>query len=540
MFASWLLLFYNENMSHTLTAIKYKPLAYWPLDGNLTDQSGYSRTASSTTTPDARVGLAYGALHSYLLSNTNQATFVSPVYNVGMESQPFSLSSIVRPIPATGKLQILSSNTRYDGLSIDGTVVSFAITFAAEGECRVEYDLGQARRVHLVGIYNVNNILLYVDGQLVGQEEISEEQKNDNFASGDNSLHMALSNNSRSLAVNGVGIFGQALDSSAILDLYASSTKTYQTNNVPVMYGGIVYNVAQQQNDIYFTAIWNFDNWTDGVLNNVTTDDGYLIPVVNNGVLQTGNWKHSVSIDGGLTSIYGVVPDWDGEGVTVESSLDGTSWETLTRGKNLTSITSGYNPAGKVLQVRVTFTDVEGYLKSLSFTGFKTGIVVYTNGRTLTITSAYPNYDQPVNTLDDLWGTKLVSGTMTLSSGGLTAGTYELWVQPQGAFTILPSGTTYVNGAAALVSTIAIGQWALVHVTNTVSSANLVISGDVRVGRVAFYPTLFDATTILNVYKSYVGNNISRADDVSVISVTEPAASVDIYGYDWTVMAASG
>lgn len=453
---------------------------------------------------------------------------------------PNSTSSIL--LVSNEVTQVLSNQNIYDGLTVDGTKVAFTTKYTSSGECRAEYDIQVPRTISVVGVYGVQKNSLYIDGQLVAETEVNESQINDTFAAGNGSLYSGLSVSSNAFAGNGFGIFNYALGGNQIQRLYASARPdTYTT---PIGFGGEIVETGMDSTGISLQQTWQIEeDWESGFLQNTIIEDNEVIPTMSNGLTLRGWWLTAFPLDAiEATSIYGVIPYWEGIGVRIEVSLDGTTWVSCVKGQSISLISPGYNPTGQNLQIRVVFDEglTEAYLSKIIFTALTSGGYSMLNSRAITVSApAYPGFIYPVNDLNDNWGTQLKGGTQTIATDGSSTGTYELWVKKTGntPLTITPSGTTYVNGSAAALSTLVYGAWSLIHITATPASADLVISGDIRVGRVAFYPTQYSAGLISDIYKAYTGQNILVSDDIGVVGVTESAAAGQIYAHDWAILS---
>ena len=437
-----------------------------------------------------------------------------------------------------GPQQVLSSSG-YDGITIDGTVVAFTVK-SGGSEYRVEHDLITRRKAHVVGVYNVRNILLYVNGELVAQQEIGDVNGPIAFNSTNNIFYSAGSSNGSSLAVNGVGIFDTPLSGTQVRDIYDAGHKDF-TNFTPNAYGGEVISLAQNPNNIFADRTWSEDSdWRGGYLNNISVDAGALVPVSSDSNWSEGTWIDSFNMNtSGLTSIFAIVPNWEGESVKVEASLDGINWTTLTRARRADNIPAGFDPTNKVLLVRVSFTDQAGYLESLTLTGLSSKTFTTATGRTVTIPdAATPLYDFEPNDLHGDWGVVSPAGSIVISGSvdSSPVETVEIWYKPNSGSLgrSFSSTSTKTNGQSFYEP--AKNEWTVMHFNTNSLVGNLSIYGNIQVGRIVLYPTTLNATQVREVYEAYAGANKIAARDISVVGMTQSGEAATIYGYDWTII----
>lgn len=540
-------------MSYTLESLRYKPSGFWQLDDDspFTDYSGYNRSGSASAQPGRGLSVASGTQFSSIFSNSCIATFESPVFKQSNESQGFTLVANVRLIEgAPGEQQVLGNTGNYDGIIVNGTKIYFVTKYVNTGEARAEYELQVPRTVNVFGVHTSDKNSLYVDGELVAEVSISEDQKNDTYLTTDNNLYAGQSSTTNSIEINSVGIYPLALDGNAISELSQSSLSF--NDDTPYQYDGRVINLNADSTIIFATKIWETAlDWKSGMLWNTATEQDYLVPTFIGDTSQAGTWMDSFAMDSLTFNIYGVYLDWDGEGITVEASLDGNTWESATRGKKVDLIQEGFDPTNKSLQVRISFSggvvSDQSYLETLKVVGLQTGTISHPNTRPVTITGGTPRLEKPAMEQSDMWGVNLNGGSLTIGADPseipVTPKTIEVWIKRNGdapaswsGFT--PTSTTFFsNGVSG--SSYPRAQWTVRHFVNSTGfTGDFTISGDVTVGRVVLYSDAFTVQDISNVYKSYAGQSYNRIADNSVIGVAESSSSIDIYARDWAINVA--
>jgi len=535
-------------MTAVLEAVRDKPVALFPMgdEAPFQDYSGYSALgAMSAGTVRNGVSLMSGAINSSVFSNTNIGSFASPVFKQGNESKPFSLEAWAY-VSAAGDIQILSNENVFDGLTANGSKVAFSTIYTATGECRAEYDLQVPRRVHLVGVYTANKNMLFVDGLLVAETEITEEQKADTFIAPGGTLYCG--EGAGFVAVNGLGIYANSLSFAQVTRHYVMGNTHIPRDSVAGSYGGVRILLFQNEADIFLEQAWYTDfDWATGYLSGVVVEDSQLKPRLEAGISMPGQWFGVFPLDAtDATSVYGVSMSWTGEGATVAASLDGTTWEVAQRGSNLALIPPGFNPANKELQIRVDFAggveDDPSYIDTLSVVGFESGDIPSIDSRTISTTGFVMNDYEPAELRDD-WGTKLPSGetitvTPSLSPSAVSPKTIEVWAK--GTFsTNVVATTTRSNGGTAYNPIL--GDWQMRSlVVPAGHTGDIVItstSNDTIIGQIAVYEDEKTNDEISDIYGAYVGLPRATVNSSSTVGITVSDEEPALYDYEWSISA---
>lgn len=538
-------------MSFILEAVRDKPVALFAMDDTapFQDYSGYNASGTmSAGTAGNSVALTSGTSYSSVFSSVTTAKFPSTVFKQGAEDKPFTLEAWVylQDKGANADVRILSNVGAYDGLTINGTKVSFSTSYATTGSAKATYDIQVNRRIHVVGIHTANKNMLYVDSILVSEVEITDAQKTDTFITTDGFLYCGGSSGGDSIAVNGLAFYGNSLTGDAVVRHFTAGNKHLDKAAVPNTFGGIRIPLSQSVADVFLRQTWftEFD-WNSGYKTDVVVEDSRLKPRLSGGVSLAGTWLDVFPMSAtSATSVNGVNMMWDGEGAIVEASLNGTSWETVVRGQNLALIPPGFNPTNQDLQIRVRFTggvtDDPAYIDSLTVVGYKTGVIPSVANRTISTTGFIQNDYDPAELRDD-WGVVLPN-TKTLTIGAdsspdaVLPKTIEFWAK--GVFTSNITGATiYTNGTTGVA--VAAGEWQ--HRVYTLPSGftgDLVLtSTSAQFGQVALYSVTKTAAEVKEMYDAYVGIPKALAPDASVITITEPAEAALLYDYDWSISA---
>lgn len=535
---------------------KRAPVAFWMLDDTpaFQEYSGVSAQGVMTTghpNPTKSVPLVSGAEYSSVFKNGVVGRFDCNIFKQGLEDRQFVLEVWVLPIPKTTSNQqkILSHDNVMDGLTINGKVVRFGTTYTTFGDAYCDYDLGEYKLAHVVGIHNKDQNQLWVNGELVATVALTDDQKNDTYnISNNNYLYSGSTSGDSELALNGVAFYS-TLSGDDIKRNYEAGINFIGQDRVYPQYGGTQFDLAAANGSVFIEETWaDKADFERGLKNNVEYAPDQIEPHYTNDVSVAGDWTCAVPLDAqGDTSIYGVMVAWSGLNVTVEVSLDGTSWTPAVSGRLVTIIPNGYNPSGKDLRIRAKFASGlaldQAWLESLTVVGFRNSTIENISARPLTVSHpAVVRRDFEPNLYRDDNGIHLHGGTLTIGTDPTattdTTRVLELWLKPvSGSVTISLAGTKYRNGVED--STLPVGEWSLVHV---VASANITeamtVSGNVIVGQATLYPNALTAADIDFIWKSYIGRTAFRVLDVSATNVSEGATPANVYAHDWAIDSA--
>jgi hypothetical protein len=519
------------------------------------DYSGYDAAGvMDTGSPTTAAALVAGAAYSSVFSNSVDAKFDSAVYKQGYELLPFSLEVSFRVIDESGtgtEQKVLSSSSNYDGITVDGTIIKFSTMYLTEDPCEVTYDIQAKRNVHVVGVHTRDKNQLFVDGELVGETTITDAQRADSFVAGDGKLWMGTSTSTQKIAVNGVSIYATGLSDSIIKEHFNAARRTTPVSTVAPSFSGVRYPMSLNLSDTFVRMLWETDSdWTIGTLNNVSLVDSQIVPQLAAGVSVAGDWQVGLPLDqSGLTSVYGLALTWEGYGVTVEVSLDGSTWETAVKGQKVALIPNGFDPTDEDLFIKASFpggiTDDPSFLDNLFVVGFTTGQMPNIGGRdTLFTDPAAPMFDyQPIEMRDD-WGVLLNGGSVQISADSSpdpqAMYSMNVWLKKLTATdpTFSVAGmTAYKNGVAG--GTMNQGEWVMWTLTRaTELTGDITISGDVQVGQVELFDHQLSAQEVADLYSAEVGIVTTKISDTDAIGVTNPNPSTRLYDYTWAITGA--
>lgn len=533
-----------------MEALRFKPVAFWRLGDTapFLDYSGYNRTASLIGTEAHGLAVSAGNAFSQKISSTRYITFQSPVFAQNKERQAFSISVAAYPIGSGTEQRLVSHGGSLDGITIAGTIVSFSTKYVNTGEARCTHDIGVSRRIDIVAVHTNTKNSLYVNGELVDEVEISEVQQADIYDVTDDDFYCGGATSSQSAMVNDIAFFPHALHTEDVKAIYDANTRR-AAGDVPKMFSGDDVFLSSVVRDAPIATGWNSEeDWEAGQHELTTVDDGQLVAQMDTGLTLASQWLDSVDLYVGETPIAleSVSMFWYGEGETVEVSLDGITWTPVERGSNIPIISPGFNPVDQELYVRVSFAaGLEyAYIDYLQVRGY-TSTTVEQDNRTITYTSPIVVLDEyhPLEMRDD-WGVNIESGgSISIGPDLITdtpvpVETVEVWVKKNTTALThnLTPDATYVNGISG--GSADNNEWHVVHYTVAAGvSGTITLSGDVQIGKVAFYDSVLTQSDIDGIVANYTGIQSELHDGDGTIALSEPAEPALIYAHDWEIAA---
>lgn len=445
--------------------------------------------------------------------------------------------------------QILSSLDRYDGLTIDGTEISFSTKYVKTGEAKCTYDMQVLQKAEIVGVHTSAKNSLYVNGVAVAEVDITPEQQLDAYDSPNSNLYTGKSASSQGVLVNNLITYPRALHTEEITAIYNANNRR-ATGNVPKMFDGEDILIGSTVRPAFLSTGWSSDeDWNNASKDLVAVEGGQLVPQMQNGVSLAGTWTDSIDLYTGDTpvNIDSMNLFWYGSGETVEASIDGENWVVVNKGENLSIIPQGFDPTNKALYIKVSFAAglTDSYVDSMRVRGY-TSSTALSNGRVVSYSNPAVVMDEyaPAILRDD-WGVTLGPGGTVVIGADTSENpsnplTVEVWFKTNsGSIAVSPAGTgtTYINGGA--YDTPRVGEWTVMHSVHTTPlTGTLSIAGDVVVGKVVYYSAALTATQVAAIVANYTGVNTVTYDGTGSLTITEPASSATVYAHDWAISAA--
>lgn len=542
-------------MTFVLNALTDNPYGLFQCDDSspLQDYSPFNRTATITGgTPSQSAALCKGCSYAPVFTSTITAAFDSGgIFTTGFENKAFTLAGWFRTVASdSNEQQLLGNSGQMDGLTIKGTVVSFVTKFAGTGECRASYDLQVPQAFSAYGVHTDTKNSLYINGVLVAETIITQEQAADSFVTTSSNFICGTTSGTAKIAVNNIAYYPVALTGDVVQEQHNAGRDLPQPEDIVLMNLGDYIPLDLSNNDLVLDQwIQTKEEWDTGLHDNTAVVDDKLVPTQDaDGISVASTWYKSVSLEAANSAtVYGLMLDWDGTGATVSVSLDGTTWEAMTRGLlSSTTVPSGTTTAGKVLQIKVEFAggtlDDTSSLDNLNIVLLKNATSMQVSARTVTYSNAIPEREYLFTQYHENYGVEVNSGgTVVISADTLDSTptrTIELLIKRNGSNpTVSLTGTNYINGAAGS-ATLPDGQWVLWHIVlGADSSSAITINGPCQVGYVGVYDYALSAGQVAGIYADYVGTDAPRFDDASVINMSEPTTAAVIYQHDWSISA---
>jgi hypothetical protein len=572
-------------MSYYLSVLKDSPSGFWKLDesfGSIAyDSSGcgnngaYIGTISNTPMP-----IVSGGSHSTKITDTNYLQFeisknfwgidVSGGFGTTKTSDnDFSLEVWFHPKNLTNLTPILADTSGIGIYWDNGNIL-----FKLENE-EIYYSVPNPQRVlHVVAVYSVNSISLYLNGELVKSKSVSRI----NFTNESLSFNCGPAETNKYFIIDAPAIYRYSLNLNSIINHYNNFISNTESNIV-LPDSGEIFKASEKHQNINTTVSfpaqldWQY-HIDDNILYRESTNSLYLSPSSTQGqfikVISFPLWKNYVS-----SKI-----EWlSSNGVSIDVSVDGENgaWQACENGKALPGFSQGSNFSNnKVLYFRVTFesSDSNKYVPELYYMKihFYDEKILFAHGGGSKISVSQPNSGSSweisisnsntnillresdngiitsdsafyVDTLKDIQSLEMIFSPKSLSSGYLfynkTGGTesYISW-SANGTITKSNISGLYINGQDITSETnieehlyIDEPNYILIKTSSEITGEiwlNGKQDGGNRSGvlddnmyqNIAIYES--SSIDHLKHYNLYIGKDIIEAND-SVIEITEEA-----------------
>lgn len=364
-------------MSYYLSVIKDHPSGFWKLDEN----SGYTAYDSSgCLNHGAYVGnilktampIVCGGEHATKITDTNYIEFEITKDFTGTDGtggfgtrktydNDFSLEVWFHPKNLTTSTPILADSSGIGIYWDNGNIV-----FKLEEE-KIYYSVPNPSRVmHVVAIYSVKSMLLYLNGNLVASKSISRI----NFNNESLSFNCGPAPTGKYFIIDAPAIYRYSLSPNTVLNHYNSFVANTESNIV-LPDSGEMFKASEMHQNINTTIAFPAQlNWQYHVDDNISyrehTDSLYLSAYSSYGefikVVSLPHWKNYVSSKLEFLSSNGVK--------VYISTDDGATWQQCENGRALPGFSQGSNFSNsKVISIKVTFesSDSEKYVPELYY-----------------------------------------------------------------------------------------------------------------------------------------------------------------------------
>lgn len=574
---------------------------YRDFSGNGNDVLGYRPGTSAVTgsgggtiPATAAVGVVLPAQGQNIIANDGDGslrvrqaatvTVPSVVMNPGRERETFTLEAWFKPEVVTSEITVFGRAGESDGILYDGDGIHFVTVYSVSGECRASYYPQIEDQVfHVVGVHEPTRNLLYVNGVLVDYTELTDEQLVDLYspatvANTITSGTTALTTNV--ISVDGLAIYTRSLAADVVESHYYYGTRTADSEFATNFYGGTWFDLVDTNSKLFRT--WTFDSdedWAAGTASNTVVSDDRLNPnYADTGLTESGTWLYG-DILTGTTPIVASKIEWDVDGpITVETSVNGTTWQAATNGDSVPGITTPYSPDGTTLSVRVTFpagTSVTNRLNSLSIKLYSALTIENANGSQSLVTvgsATVASAQYPVISKVETAGVRLSGGRAYLTPNVDGTQTVEGWFMlnalPASPVTVFdassdagagPSlrwtGTAWTTNLVSLfvdgylTSTPTLTPGVMYHLVFNLPASvtsNIYLGStytgtekaSLQISSLSTFTALLSATQISELYRSYLGFPALIVRDDSKLTVTDSATPPKLYSYAWSITSA--
>ena len=371
-------------MSYQLKVIKDYPIGFWPLDessGSIaSDISGCGNNGTYTGSPVANMlPIIPGGISGTRITNTAYVTFpiTKDFYgaNVGAgfgtkytSDNDFTLEVwINQSIESSNETPLLADATNNIGLFWDNGDIVFKVSATESIRRRVLYS---KKSIHLVAVYSVGAITLYIDSAPVASKSLS------NFKFTNTTINLqsgptAVSGDT--FIVDAPAVYRYGLNETSIRRHYVDGNITTPAIHVVYPDKGILFSGTDANIKAQFDYSYPVNKpWSDFVDSNTYYDSAkkyitfYQTDTTQSKSFVINDFLAVPQTIGLITSKV----EWRNDlGITVESSVDGTTYVACTNGQPIPQYSKGsFNTTGK-LYIRITMstTDASKFLPRLSF-----------------------------------------------------------------------------------------------------------------------------------------------------------------------------
>lgn len=576
-------------MSYKSLVLSDNPSLFYLMDdtnSTILDYSSYDLDGTYTGTRQLNLmPLSCGASASAKITSSSYAQYstLTDIATTGNDYNAFSVEFWFKPFELDSALEmpIVADSAANVGVFWDKT----SIVFKAENTEIRHHVLNPNRVMHVVAVYSINSIQLYIDGSLI-ESKVASSNK---FTSSE--IIFLSKATSGSFLINSVAIYKYSLSANQIYAHYVHGNSVPAFNAV-APHNGHLFELFDNGISKQFSYSYPGNKSLSYFANNILVFDETkqsLKIAVGSGIAQEQSFEDVILIPSGPTIDDSYI-EWDGGSlVTVETSIDGITYMLCENGRSIPQFIIG--DAGfsedRILYIRVTFntSDDSKYNPELTYLTIR-----FYNNQKIYATN-YPSYmskienDVNVTQLEVDLGSKLypilsrndLNGAKTVQDSGFSittdmlVHTLEFFYTPyaltdSGLVSSLAdtlyfasnyswrnSGTIaktniaaiYVNGVdktseTNVLNVFQTGQMHHVIIVFSDPISNVIkfnhsIYGAVEAlyQNIATYENQFSGSDALLNYNVYTGNAGTAIVDFNM-SMTEE--SVKHYNNDWTVI----
>ena len=371
-------------MTYQLKVIKDYPIGFWPLDessgSTASDISGCGNNATYVGSPASNIlPLVSGGVSGTKITNTAYITvpvtkdYYGATVGAGFGTKytsdnDFTIEAWVYPsIESSSETPIFADAANDIGLFWENGDIVFKVSDTESVRYCVTYS---KKSLHIIGVYSVGSISLYIDSFVVDSKSLS------NFKFTNTTLGLQIGPTTVSgdtFTVDAPAVYRYGLQPDSIRKHYVDGNITTSAINVVYPDRGILFTGT----DANIKAVMDYSYpaskpWSDFVDDNTYYDSTkryitfYKTDTVEAKTFIINDYFFIPSQIGLTTSKI----EWRNDlGITVESSVDGITYAQCTNGQPLPQYTKdSFNSSGNVyIRITMSTTDASKYLPKISF-----------------------------------------------------------------------------------------------------------------------------------------------------------------------------
>jgi len=520
-------------MSYQLKVMKDYPIGFWSLDESsgttALDKSGCGNNGTYAGSPISDIlPLISGGVSGTKITNTSYITLpiTKNYYGIsttaGMATKyssdnDFTIECWIYPsIVSSSETPIMSDDLNDIGIYWENGDIVFKVSATDLVRYPVTYS---KRAMHIVGVYSVDSISLYVDGRLTANKSLSEGFKFTNTT-----LSLAIGPTTTagdSFVIDGPAIYRYSLSNASIQRHYGDGNFSAPAIQVVAPDEGILFSCTDASIKAQFQYSYPVNkNWSEFLdANTYYNESANYISFYKTDSIQSKTFilQDSFLIPSQTPFITSKV-EWRNDlGITVQSSLDGTNWQNCLNGQPLPQYTKDSFSAVGVIHIKITMstTDASKYLPRLAYFA----VSLYTNkdvyadnyGDTISSSTEYYlgslNYPLLSRHHDNGIRTKAGSGFNLTTTGSVKS--LEMF--------LTPSDLT----ANTLIDTVSTGSYAASRYSWTSGGAIT------KTNILKIYVNGVDKTSQTNISNVFSANQLHHI----VLVLTQPASGILKFNY---------
>jgi hypothetical protein len=587
-------------MSYQAIVASDSPVLYYKADESsspVIDRSGALNNGSYSGSRQSHI-LPLISGHSSATKITNLVSISAPISNnysgiaapqsfgiEGFEKESFSLEGWFHPKISTASLTPLFADSENSvGLFYEAGNIVFLVD-----TLRLDYTVPYLNKsIHVVGVYSGSYMYIYIDGILKALKSVSSVA----FTNTELNLGSGPTLDSEdSFLVNGLAVYRYALEDFQIKKHY-DAAQTINGIQIASVNSGEFFQLFDNGISTQFSYSYPAKKGWEYFI----TDDLEYNPLLKSiriasgtGVSKTVVIEDLVPVPSGL-AIDDSIIEWSGDnGVSVETSLDGETYETCINGRSIPQYSiDGTISEGISLYLKITLetSDDSKYLPQLNYLSlsFYNSQKIYAKNSSsyvskitdaTVIETNLGDRIYPVLSRNNKNGIKTVEGSGFYINTESQIKTLEFFYTPDylnadaglilatetdngvdtsfswddaGSISKSNIASIYVNGVVRTFSTDIADLFVSGEIHHVVIVLANAISGAIKINsadlgsvpalyqNLAIYSSALTATNILDNYDSYLGNKYTSVVDLS-LSMQE--SEVYTYDIDWVVVQSS-